>query len=129
MHTMGDEELAKLLLEKEEALLDPEIRRSMTSLDKLLATEFVEFGSSGTRYDKQAVINLLVSATENESLSLTDFTLLARTNEFAVVTYVCECHDHEGNLLRSSLRSSLWKSLEGRWQLAFHQGTRSEENQ
>jgi hypothetical protein len=44
--------LQQLLYQLEERLLQPEIRHSPAELAKLLADEFVEFGSGGRVYSK-----------------------------------------------------------------------------
>ena len=43
----------------EEQLLQPAVRKDATRLDALLADGFIEFGSSGRVFDKQAIIYLL----------------------------------------------------------------------
>lgn len=122
---MTESSLTKLLREQEEALLDPDIRGSEVRLDELLAEEFVEFGSSGVRFDRQSIIGALTNAAQNEKLSLTDFNVIAWADGIAAVSYICECHDAKDKLVRRSLRSSLWKEVNGKWQIAFHQGTRT----
>ena len=123
MNELTENSLTKLLREQEEALLDADIRGSELQLGKLLAEEFVEFGSSGVRYDRQSIVGALANAAQNEKLSLTDFNLIAWADGLAAVSYICECHDAKDKLVRRSLRSSLWKEINGKWQIAFHQGT------
>jgi hypothetical protein len=125
MKEWSEKSLTKILQEQEEALLDPDIRGSELQLDELLAEEFVEFGSSGVRYDKQSIVGALANAAQNEKLSLTDFNMIAWADGIAAVSYICECHDAKDKLVRRSLRSSLWKEINGKWQIAFHQGTRT----
>src|ERR1700704_331719 len=43
----------------EEALHRPEVRRSREAVEGLLAEGFVEFGSSGTIYQREQIIDLL----------------------------------------------------------------------
>jgi len=125
LNELTESSLTKLLREQEEALLDPDIRGSEVRLDELLAEEFVEFGSSGVRFDRQSIIGALTNAAQNEKLSLTDFNVIAWADGIAAVSYICECHDAKDKLVRRSLRSSLWKEVNGKWQIAFHQGTRT----
>ena len=48
-----------LLRRLEEQLLQPETRSSADQLGKLLADEFIEFGSSGRVFDKAKIIESL----------------------------------------------------------------------
>jgi hypothetical protein len=43
----------------EERLLRPDVRSSAEQLDKLLADEFIEFGSSGRVFNKEQIIGTL----------------------------------------------------------------------
>jgi hypothetical protein len=107
------------LQELEERLLHPAVRHSAESLDNLLADNFIEFGSSGRIYNKQQVIESLQqeSPTRRE---LADFKALVLAEGVVLVTFrVVE----EGERPIHSLRSSIWKWMDGRWQMVFHQGT------
>jgi hypothetical protein len=53
------ETLSQLLYQLEEHLLQPEVRHSRDELEKLLADEFVEFGSAGRIYNRQSIIEEL----------------------------------------------------------------------
>ena len=98
----------KTLRELEERLLDPRFRKSQAA-GELLADSFLEFGSSGRAYDKREVLEFLRNETPAISASLTDFRATALA---------------PGVPASESLRSSVWKRIDGRWQLLFHQGTR-----
>jgi hypothetical protein len=107
------------LQELEERLLHPAVRHSAETVDNLLADNFIEFGSSGRIYNKQQVIESLQqeSPTRRE---LADFKALVLAEGVVVVTFrVVE----EGERPIHSLRSSIWKWMDGRWQMVFHQGT------
>ena len=123
MNEMSESSLTRHLRDMEEVLLSPEVRSSPASLDKILADGFVEFGASGIVYDKQTMIATLTESSTDGNLLLSDFRLIARSDDFATVSYVCDCHDQENRLVRRSLRSSLWKNINSRWQMVFHQGT------
>ena len=125
MDEISDSMLAQQLRKMEEELLSRQVRTSSDRLDVLLAEDFIEFGSSGEIYDKQAIIAALADTVKDEILSLRDHNLIARSDALAVTTCICECHDSDNRLVRRSLRSSLWKKTNGRWQMAFHQGTRT----
>lgn len=117
-----DDAARRAILALEEALLDPETRHNAEWLDRVLATDAVEFGKSGRIYDKGALIALLSS---EESAPVDRFEIVAATvtelaPDAALLTYRLEPLTEEG---APSLRSSVWRLLDGRWQLLFHQGT------
>ena len=51
-----DSELLTTLRILEESLHTPEVRASREATDALLADDFVEFGNSGTVYDKASIL-------------------------------------------------------------------------
>jgi len=121
---------ATLLRRFEEGLLKPEVRHSPGQVGDLLSDDFVEFGSSGGVFNKQQVIEAL----EQEGLpdptirlSLVDFIARNLASDVILVTYRTIQEGGPRNMQESRLRSSIWKFIEGRWQMVFHQGTPSTE--
>jgi len=112
-----------ILLELEQELLSPQVRRSREQMDCLLAQEFVEFGSSGRIYDKQSIIRTLTQPESIEDFQVEDFIMVSESDDTALVCYSCIARSADGDVIRKSNRSSLWKLIDGRWQMAFHQGT------
>jgi|SRR5215831_11902728 len=112
-----------LLRDLEEDLLKPEVRGSPDRINHLLADEFIEFGSSGRVFDKRRIIEALQQETPEKTLpiSLVDFAVRRLAPNVMLVTYRATSQD----TLESRLRSSIWKLIEGRWQMVFHQGTPS----
>ncbi len=119
-------DLKEILRALEHELLSPQVRASHDRLDELLALTFVEFGSSGRIYDKQSMIHALTQPASIEEYQVDDFTVVTESEDTALVTYSCKVRSANGDLVRTSNRSSLWKLLDGRWKMAFHQGTRAE---
>jgi hypothetical protein len=117
-----EESLQKLLHQLEERLLQPEVRHSPRELAKLLADEFVEFGSSGQIFDKQSIIKALANEPVVR-ISLIDFKILLLSQDAVLVTYRAIFFNGEGEPARYSLRSSIWKQVGNSWQMVFHQGT------
>ena len=114
----AEEEIRRL----EERLLTPEVRTAPEELARLLADDFLEFGSSGHMFDRQEVIATLPLQSK-EQLVLTDFQvrLLAPTIALAMYRVARSGEQHE--VSQGSLRSSIWRRTAGRWQMVFHQGT------
>jgi hypothetical protein len=119
---MTDEALP-FFRELEESLFRPEIRTSPSAVDRLLADEFVEFGSSGRAFSKRDVVEGLQHEPPVHR-TLTDLHVRPLAPGVILLTYTSVRRDeaHE----RRFLRSSIWKEIAGRWQMVFHQGTPAE---
>ncbi|MFT0859346.1 DUF4440 domain-containing protein [Ancylobacter sp. G4_0304] len=121
---MNEGELASELRRLEEALLSADIRTDGERVAQLLAEDFLEFGSSGRRYDRQAAIAGLLD--EPHGLPTTrvieDFAARRLADGLALVTYTV-IRRTAGVPERRSLRSSLWRRETGGWRMCFHQGT------
>ena len=116
------EPLVQTIRQLEERLLQPDVRHSPGELEKYLAEEFVEYGSTGRVYDRQAIIDELGSESALR-FSLTDFKLQMLSPEIALATYCAVCDDGASGDKTHSRRSSLWKKTGDQWQIVFHQGT------
>lgn len=113
----------ELLVQLEKCLLQPNTRNS-GEVAQLLADDFVEFGSSGQRFTKPEVIHAL-QVESPDRFEASGFRVRFLAQHVALVTYVAlRSGSHHSS---SSLRSSLWEQLDGRWQLVFHQGTPTEQ--
>ncbi|HEV8390792.1 MAG TPA: DUF4440 domain-containing protein [Dongiaceae bacterium] len=106
--------------ELEESLFKPEVRASASAIDRLLADDFVEFGSSGLTFDKKDVIDGLQSEPTMQR-ALTDFRASPLAPDVVLLTYRSIRHGDSGE--RHFLRSSIWKNFGGQWRMVFHQGT------
>ncbi|MGC1817032.1 MAG: DUF4440 domain-containing protein, partial [Casimicrobiaceae bacterium] len=114
--------LSDHIRELEERLLQPDVRCSRPDLDRMLASEFVEFASDGRAYDRERVIEVLQHETPFRRW-LTDFQITAIAENVLLATYRASRQSGESGELVQSLRSSIWKLRDDRWQLVFHQGT------
>jgi hypothetical protein len=113
------EDLSTLLRELENKLLDPTVRQSPAELGRLLADEFVEFGSSGNVYHKQDCVGGIPPV----RIDVSDFQARLLAPGLALVTYRAFNHEPSRPHLAHTLRSSIWKLIGGQWQMIFHQGT------
>ena len=116
MHDSGT--LAEHLETLERELLTPTARRS-ERVDRLLAEDFLEFGTSGRTYTKAD----MVMALRNEAptrITATDFQLKQFGPDIALLTYR-SCRYAESPV--HALRSSIWRHEDGQWRMVFHQGT------
>ena len=115
--TMNKKQLENHLLELEETLLKHEIRTSPEKMTKLLADDFFEFGSSGNIWYKEDQLN----GDDGMKLEMIidNFEIHSLAENVALTTY--RILDSTRN--RLTLRSSIWKNRDGKWQMFFHQGT------
>lgn len=112
------------IIELEQKLHDPKARKNYDELAKILSDDFLEIGTSGRVYDKKLVISNLLSEEEIKIDSF-DFKLIQLSNNIIQLLYKTRIQSIDGTFL-ASLRSSIWKFEDDRWQLLFHQGTKSE---
>jgi hypothetical protein len=116
-----DAALNAMLRQSEEQLLLQAIRNDADALRELLHDEFIEFGSSGRIFDKQAIID----AVKNEPLvsrSIENFKADLLAPGVALLTYRISRQSDAGESIRTN-RSSIWMLVGNRWQMRFHQGT------
>jgi hypothetical protein len=114
------------LRQLEERLLQPSVRRSAEEVSELLAREFIEFGSSGRIFDKQQIIASLQTEPAVRRL-LVDFNTSVLAPGIVLVTYRVIRQGTSDEPPIYSLRSSIWKLIDDRWQMVFHQGTLTQE--
>ncbi len=103
-------------------MFQADIRNSADELDKLVADQFIEFGSSGNSYNKEQIKNSLGSESDLQ-ITATDFDLKQLSSDVVFVTYRVTMTYKGFGKERYSLRSSIWRFIDDRWQMIFHQGT------
>lgn len=113
-----NKELKIILRELEESHLILENRKSPEKLEEILADEFLEIGSSGYMFGKS---ECLVDGVTLHELTLHHFEIHPLAPEVVLTTYLI----HNKTKGQNTLRSSIWKKIDGRWQLYFHQGTKT----
>lgn len=119
-HMKKYSELKKHLCELEEKLLEPKTRTNPAELDKLLADDFFEFGSSGNVwYKKDSVGGDGLSVRE---MTLSNFEIYSLSTDTVLATYLVR----DDTRMQNTLRSSIWKLIDGKWKMFFHQGTITE---
>jgi ribonuclease HI len=95
-------------------LLTTACRADPTFVDRTLHPDFAEFGRSGQVWTREDTINALATdpsiAEQAEDVSAVEL-----SDDVVLVTYRTV----------GALRSSIWVRHQGRWQMRFHQGTRT----
>ena len=85
-------------------------------MERLLHEDFTEFGASGARWDRAAMLASL-AAEPAQPAEVSGLVARSLAEDVVLVTYVAE---HEGAV---TLRSSIWVKSDPGWQVLFHQGT------
>ncbi|MCL5028577.1 MAG: DUF4440 domain-containing protein [Bacteroidetes bacterium] len=110
------------ILQLEEKLLQPDIRKSSNEIEQLLADDFMEIGCSGRNYNRQQVIEAL----QNEStakMTISDFEIMNLAETVVLATFRETKFNAVNRIENESLRSSIWKMFGDKWKMIFHQGT------
>jgi hypothetical protein len=113
------------LQELEEKLLQQEVRNSPSLVGELLADDFIEHGSSGKVYTRAQVIKDLEHETRDISIKAQDFIFKELAPEAILLRYKTIKTNTETGAEEYAWRSSIWILKYGKWQMQFHQGTRT----
>lgn len=116
---MGHDKDYETLRLLEESLWIASTRFDLEYMDKILATDFFEFGRSGRIYKREDTLDV----TPQEiiaTLPLKNFAIHPIDENTVLITYVSEVHDTE---IMIGNRSSIWSKADTGWRLRFHQGT------
>lgn len=101
----------------EENLHNPATRSDIIFMNNILSDEFVEIGQSGKFYDKKKVIKTLTVESKHTQYSLSDFNIKVLSPDVVLTLYRVDVNESK------SMRSSIWKKLDSKWTMVFHQGT------
>jgi hypothetical protein len=93
--------LKEHLYQLEKRLLEPEIRTAPGELEKLLADDFFEFGSSGNVWYKKDCIR--EGGLRVRKMTLYDFEIHPLTEEVVLATYRVKDETRKQQTLRSSI--------------------------
>ncbi len=106
----------------EQRLLEPKIRKSAAEIGALLADDFKEFASTGQIYNKAEIIKSLQNEPPAQAV-LSNFKATILAHDIALATFQYSRESTKDRTAATSIRSSVWKRTNGRWQMVFHQGT------
>jgi len=114
-------EILEKLIKLETKLHSHSVRGSKEKLELLLADDYIEIGVSGKLYDKKETI-IMLTTSEPHEIKATDFYLSELSAEMMQLIYRTE-HRKNSQVIRNTIRSSLWKNNGINWRIIFHQGT------
>lgn len=109
-------ELKETLQKLEEAHTGMSVRKDNEKLGAILAEDFFEIGSSDYMYGRKECLEIGVVQTD---MKLHNYEIYPLAEGVVLSTYFIV--DSTRN--RNTLRSSIWKLVDGKWRLFYHQGT------
>ena len=118
-----NETLALTLSRMEAELHRPSVRTDIARLKALLHPDFEEVGRSGERYSFNTVVDALANENCTNEIIADEYFARALGPDVVLLTYRSAHRLADGTLTRHTLRSSIWTSVDGQWQLRYHQGT------
>jgi hypothetical protein len=111
------------LLELEQKLALAGQALSAEEAAELIADDFFEFGASGKVWRKSDIVAAIATWPAIERV-VKNFVVTELGPSTCLVTYESSSSSHDLGDRSRSLRSSIWRRSNGRWQIMFHQGTR-----
>ncbi|MBC7620863.1 MAG: nuclear transport factor 2 family protein [Candidatus Saccharibacteria bacterium] len=111
------------LQELEVELHHPGVRCNRERLEVLLHPEFHEVGRSGRAYSRETIVAYLTSQESQTAVASNGFAVTELAAAVALLTYRSAHIGPDGNLVKHTLRSSVWVKTSIGWQLRYHQGT------
>jgi hypothetical protein len=115
----ADQQIAAAIAAERESL-SPQCRADASRLDRLLAPDFHEFGSSGGEFGYEGTAARVAAATdpEDEPIRVENIRGWLLADGLVMLKYTSEHHGRRAN------RTSLWRRTPSdRWQMFHHQGT------
>ena len=112
------------ILQLESALLKSEVRKSAQKIDDILANGFIEFCSNGNEYNYKNG-DVFQEQDDNKELfwQIIDFEIKDLSNDCILAMYKLIKQEELNENKKYSLRSTIWKCIDGKWKMFFHQGT------
>jgi hypothetical protein len=115
----ADQQIAAAIAAEQESL-SPQCRADASRLERLLAPDLHEFGSSGGEFGYEGTAARVAAAThlDDEPIQVENMRGWLLADGLVMVKYTSE------RLGRRANRTSLWRRTpNGRWQMFHHQGT------
>ena len=116
-------QLKQDLIALELKLVEPDVRRCKTTLNQLIAEDFMEYpASGGAPYSKNDVYDRLAGEIPF-TVEQQDYQLRVLADNIAQLVYRAKIFTSDSSQVKYSYSSSLYKFNGTHWQMQFHQGT------
>lgn len=103
------------------SLMSADVRLSSKDLGRLLADDFMEFGSSGQVYYKKDILKRVPKTASQVKYLMSNFKAKELSEDVVISTF--KTRRIINKEIKVSLRSSLWRKNGNVWKIFFHQGT------
>ena len=125
MKNINLEKILAELKKREPIFHHPEFGASRADFENMTEADFWEVGASGQRYNRQDVIDTCVSRYQDVNYTKTDFweTSNFECREISPTCYLLTYHLIQGKEKRLTHRSTIWRLIDGKWKIFYHQGT------
>lgn len=112
------------ILQLETDLLKSEVRKCAEKINNILANDFIEFTSSGVEYHyKNGDVFQELNDMNQLYWEISDFNIKELCEDCILAMYKVIKHNELNENKKYTLRSSIWKCIDGKWKMIFHQGT------
>lgn len=117
-------DLEKEILNLENNLLLSSIRKCPEKISEILDDSFVEYTSSGQEYHYKRG-DIFQSKEDDNELNwiISDFKIKLLSEKCILATYKVVKNNEIDENKKYTLRSSIWKYVDNKWKMIFHQGT------
>ncbi|MBN9230921.1 MAG: hypothetical protein BGO90_15450 [Legionella sp. 40-6] len=115
-----DAAITEQIIQLEKKLLDK--KDPVPNLADLFDEAFIEIGSSGTEYNKNAVIEWL-NREDDSQCSGTAFKTHPLADDLILLTYISSIKASSTGEMKQAIRSSIWRLQGYQWRMLFHQVT------
>lgn len=112
------------ILKLESDMLKSEVRKSAQMIGDIISEGFIEFCSNGNEYHYKNG-DIFQEDDDNKELfwEIVDFKIEELSEDCILAMYKVIKHDEPDENKKYSLRSTIWKCIDGKWKMFFHQGT------
>jgi|SRR5579872_1595004 len=94
---------------------------TLIEFEDLMASDYWEVGASGRRYDREYVLAKLEEFPPIDADSAGWILDDAAIREVGSETFLITYRLHQGE--RVTRRATIWRRMDGRWKILYHQGT------
>jgi hypothetical protein len=115
--------LKEHILKLESDLVKSEVRKSAQKISDILADDFFEFCSNGEEYHYKNGDVFQEQNDEELFWQIIDFKIKQLSDDCLLARYKVIKHNEANENKKYTHRSSIWKCIDGKWKMIFHQGT------
>lgn len=113
-----------ILIKQEIELHQYEVRQNPQEIFRLLHPNFREVGESGTTYDYQSILKMMLDEKPSQGhIHSQDYECIQLDSTTQLLLYRSVWIDSLGQKSHFAKRSSIWVKADHGWQMQYHQGT------